>query len=58
MRRVAPEGQQGDVGRGRDRWLNGQDEQYRTLATKSAALENEQRTIRLRGTTFALPVSA
>lgn len=32
-------------------WLNGQDQQYRTLSTKAAALENEERTIRLRGTT-------
>lgn len=31
-------------------WLPGQDEQFRTLTSKVAGLENEERTIRLRGT--------
>lgn len=31
-------------------WLPGQDEQFRSLTAKVAALENEERTIRLRGT--------
>ena len=31
-------------------WLPGQDEQFRSLTSKVAALENDERTIRLRGT--------